>query len=140
MLSLIPKRISPATRPFAGVLVVGTTRSWRRCRRDLSAALSHLLDLLVIGWGGTCGAITSAVEKVRKRGGKVSSAHLRYLNPFPPNLGDVLARFDKVLVPELNLGQLYFLLRGKFSHEMFPLNKVQGLPFKVSGATVIRHE
>ena len=89
-------------------------------------------DLLVIGWGGTYGAITSAVEKVRQRGGNVSSAHLRYLNPFPPNLGDVLARFDKVLVPELNLGQLYFLLRGKFSHEMFPLNKVQGLPFKVS--------
>ena len=89
-------------------------------------------DLLVLGWGGTCGAITSAVEKVRRRGGKVSSAHLRYLNPFPPNLGDVLARFGKVLVPELNLGQLYFLLRGKFSHELFTLNKVQGLPFKVS--------
>ena len=88
-------------------------------------------DLLVLGWGGTYGAITSAVEKARKRGRKVSSMHLRHLNPFAPNLGEVLDRFEKVLVPELNLGQLYMLLRRDYDKNFIPLNKVQGQPFKV---------
>jgi 2-oxoglutarate ferredoxin oxidoreductase subunit alpha len=88
--------------------------------------------LLVLGWGGTCGAITSAVERVRARGGRVSSAHLRYLNPMPRNVEAVLRRFERVLVPELNLGQLAFVLRGRFGAPVVQLNKVQGKPFRVS--------
>jgi 2-oxoglutarate ferredoxin oxidoreductase subunit alpha len=89
-------------------------------------------DVLVVGWGGTHGAITSAVDALRERGKSVSSIHLRYLNPFPKNLGEVLKRFDKVLVCELNLGQLRMLLRARFLVDAFGLNKVQGKPFKVS--------
>ncbi len=88
-------------------------------------------DLLVIGWGSTYGAIDQAVGRVRRRGGKVSAAHLRYLNPFPSNLGDVLSRFEKVLVPEMNMGQLRLLLRGRFLVDAVGLNKVQGQPFKI---------
>ena len=89
-------------------------------------------ELLVLGWGSTHGAIRSAVRRVRARGGKVSVAHLRYLNPLPANTEEVLRRFDKVLVPEMNLGQLSFLLRGKFVIDCKGLNKVQGQPFKIS--------
>ena len=89
-------------------------------------------DLLVVGWGGTYGAITSAVESVQNRGKAVSSVHLRHLNPFPRNLGQVLARFDKVLVPELNLGQLCLLLRAKYLVDAVGFNKVKGHPFKIS--------
>jgi 2-oxoglutarate ferredoxin oxidoreductase subunit alpha len=89
-------------------------------------------EVLVVGWGGTHGAITSAVESLRGRGRPVSSIHLRYLNPFPRNLGEVLKRFDRVLVCELNLGQLRMLLRARFLVDAFGLNKVQGKPFKVS--------
>ena len=88
-------------------------------------------DLLVLGWGSTYGAITTAVEHLQAEGKSVSSAHLRYLNPFPKNLGEVLRRFKTVLVPELNLGQLRLLLRGSFDYEFIGLNKVQGQPFKV---------
>ena len=88
-------------------------------------------DLLVLGWGSTYGAITTAVDHVRAEGKLVSSAHLRYLNPFPKNLGEVLQGFKSVLVPELNLGQLRLLLRGSFNRDFFGLNKVQGQPFKV---------
>ncbi len=87
--------------------------------------------VLVIGWGGTFGAVTTAVERVRTRGGKVSSVHLRYLNPMPSNIEELCGRFEKILVPELNLGQLYLLLRGKFNFDFIPMNKVQGLPFRV---------
>ena len=89
-------------------------------------------DLLVLGWGSTYGAIRSAVRRVRSRGGNVSVAHLRYLNPFPANLGEVLARFDKVLVPEMNLGQLNLVLRATFLIDSVGLNKVQGQPFRIS--------
>jgi 2-oxoglutarate ferredoxin oxidoreductase subunit alpha len=89
-------------------------------------------DVLVVGWGGTYGAITAAVEECRKRNLPVSSIHLRYLNPFPKNLGDVLARFEKVLIPELNLGQLALLLRGKFLIPARSFTKVKGKPFKIS--------
>ncbi|NDD27558.1 MAG: 2-oxoacid:acceptor oxidoreductase subunit alpha [Proteobacteria bacterium] len=89
-------------------------------------------DLLIVGWGGTHGAITSAVEKARKQGKKVSSIHLRYINPFPKNLGDVLKRFKKVMVAELNLGQLNLLIRSRFVIDTVGLNKVQGKPFKIS--------
>ncbi len=89
-------------------------------------------ELLVVGWGGTYGAITSAVEQVRAKGVPVSSIHLRYLNPFPRNLGQVLSRFRRVLVPELNMGQLVLLLRARFLVDAIPFNKVKGRPFKIS--------
>lgn len=89
-------------------------------------------ELLVIGWGGTYGAITTAVERAQRKGFKVAGAHLRYLNPMPQNTGDVLKRFKKVLVPELNCGQLRLLLRGNFLVDAVGLNKVQGRPFLVS--------
>jgi 2-oxoglutarate ferredoxin oxidoreductase subunit alpha len=88
-------------------------------------------DLLVVGWGGTYGAITAAVNKLRAQGRKVSSAHLRYLRPFPKNLGDILKSFKRVLVPELNMGQLQLLLRGRYLVDAEGLHKVQGKPFLV---------
>lgn len=89
-------------------------------------------ELLVIGWGGTYGSITTAVERARRRGQKVAQAHLRYLNPMPKNTEAVLKRFRKILVPELNGGQLSFLLRAKYLVPAQGLNKVQGKPFLVS--------
>jgi 2-oxoglutarate/2-oxoacid ferredoxin oxidoreductase subunit alpha len=89
-------------------------------------------DLLVIGWGGTYGAITSAVQRAQRKGQKVAQAHLRYLNPMPRNTGDVLKRYKKVLVPELNAGQLRMLLRAEFLVDAIGLNKIQGRPFLVS--------
>ena len=88
-------------------------------------------QLLVVGWGGTYGAITSAVNEARAAGRDVSSIHLRHLNPFPTNLGEVLRRFEKVLVAELNAGQLWRLLRAEFVVPAEKLAKVQGQPFKV---------
>jgi 2-oxoglutarate ferredoxin oxidoreductase subunit alpha len=87
-------------------------------------------DLLVVGWGGTYGHITSAVNAARKKGQKVSSIHLRYLNPLPRNIGEILPRFKKILVPELNLGQLRMLLRSQFLVDAVGLNKVAGQPFR----------
>lgn len=87
-------------------------------------------DVLVLGWGGTYGSITAAVRRVRRAGGRVAQAHLRHLNPFPANLGEVLARYDRVVVPEINLGQLALLLRGRFLVDVIGYNKVRGLPFK----------
>jgi len=89
-------------------------------------------DLLVLGWGGTYGSITSACENARKRGLSVASAHLRYLNPFPANLGDVLKRYQKVLIPELNTGQLALLIRGRYLVDAIPFNKISGQPFKIA--------
>ena len=88
--------------------------------------------LLVLGWGSTYGAITSAVRRARAEGHDVSQAHLRYINPFPANLGDVLSRFEKVLVPEINLGQLALLLQGRFLKKINSQTKVEGLPFSAS--------
>jgi len=88
-------------------------------------------DVLVIGWGSTYGAIDQAVGRVRRRGGKVSSIHLKYLNPFPSNLGEVLQRFEKILVPEMNMGQLAMLLRARYLVDAIGLNKIQGQPFKI---------
>ncbi len=70
--------------------------------------------LLVLSWGGTYGSCATAAQKVQAKGGSVAHAHLRHLNPFPGNLGDVLKRYEKVLIPELNLGQLRLLIRGQF--------------------------
>jgi 2-oxoglutarate ferredoxin oxidoreductase subunit alpha len=89
-------------------------------------------ELLVIGWGGTYGSITTAVERCQRRGLKVAQAHLRYLNPMPKNTPEVLKRFKKVLVPELNGGQLSLLLRGLYLAPAESLSKVQGRPFLVS--------
>ena len=89
-------------------------------------------ELLVLGWGSTHGAITAAVKGARERGFEVSHAHLRYLNPLPADLGDLLRRFERVLLPELNLGQLSMLLRAKYLIDIEPLTKVAGQPFKVS--------
>jgi 2-oxoglutarate ferredoxin oxidoreductase subunit alpha len=89
-------------------------------------------DLLVIGWGGTHGALVSAVERAQRKGYSVAHAHLRYLNPMPRNIRDVLKSYKRVLVPELNAGQLRFLLRATFLVDAIGLNKVQGRPFLVS--------
>ena len=87
-------------------------------------------DVLVVGWGGTYGAITAAVERARAGGLRVGHLHLRWLNPFPDGLADALGRFRRVLVPELNAGQLVRLLRAEFLVDARSLSKVQGLPFK----------
>jgi 2-oxoglutarate ferredoxin oxidoreductase subunit alpha len=87
--------------------------------------------LVVVGWGGTRGAIEAAVEQSRKAGAPVSSIHLRYLNPLPADLGEALARFECVLVPELNLGQLARLLRAEYLLPVESLTKVTGQPFRV---------
>jgi 2-oxoglutarate ferredoxin oxidoreductase subunit alpha len=89
-------------------------------------------DLLVVGWGGTYGAISSAVEEARVEGVAVSSIHLRHLNPFPPNLGQVLGHFERVLVAELNQGQLCRLLRAEFLTPASSLAKIEGQPFKIA--------
>jgi len=89
-------------------------------------------ELLVIGWGGTFGSITTAVERMQRKGRKVAQAHFRYLNPMPKNTVAVLKRFKKILVPELNAGQLSWLLRAKYLAPAEGLNKIQGKPFLVS--------
>jgi 2-oxoglutarate ferredoxin oxidoreductase subunit alpha len=87
-------------------------------------------DLLILAWGSTHGAITAAVNAQREKGRKIGHLHLRYLNPLPSNLGDVIKRFKKVLVPELNMGQLSMILRAKYLVDTVGLNKIQGRPFK----------
>jgi len=86
-------------------------------------------DILVLGWGSTRGAIISAADQARAEGVPVSTAHLRFLNPFPRNLGEVLSRFQRVLIPENNAGQLSFLIRAKFLIDAQGLNKMMGKPF-----------
>jgi 2-oxoglutarate ferredoxin oxidoreductase subunit alpha len=88
--------------------------------------------LLVLSWGGTYGACTTAVEYVAEEGKSVAHAHLRYLNPFPSNLGSLLKNYERVLVPELNMGQLSRLIRDRFLIDTVAYNKVQGKPFMVS--------
>jgi len=89
-------------------------------------------ELLVVGWGGTYGSITTAVQRAQRKGLKVAQAHFRYLNPMPKNTEAVLKRFKKILVPELNTGHLSWLLRAKYLVPAQGLNKVQGKPFLVS--------
>jgi 2-oxoglutarate/2-oxoacid ferredoxin oxidoreductase subunit alpha len=88
--------------------------------------------VLVLGWGSTFGSIGAAVRRVRNAGDKVACAHLRHLSPFPANLADVLASYDKVLVPEINLGQLALLLRGRYLADVISYNRVRGLPFRAA--------
>jgi 2-oxoglutarate ferredoxin oxidoreductase subunit alpha len=87
--------------------------------------------VLVLGWGSTYGSITSAVEKMQREGKSVSSAHLRHLNPFPRNLGEVLAGFETVIIPEMNLGQLCTMIRAKYLVDAVAFSKVKGRPFQI---------
>ena len=89
-------------------------------------------ELLVVSWGGTYGPVAAGVRRVRSEGGKVAHAHLSYLNPFPRNTGDVLRRYEKILVPEMNLGQLLKLVRAEFLVDAVGYNRVRGLPFRSS--------
>jgi 2-oxoglutarate ferredoxin oxidoreductase subunit alpha len=89
-------------------------------------------DLLVVGWGSTFGAIRAGVNNVNRSDARVAHVHVRYLNPFPPNLGEVVARFPRVLVPELNRGQLSRLLRAEYLIPALSYPKIQGIPFKAS--------
>jgi 2-oxoglutarate ferredoxin oxidoreductase subunit alpha len=87
-------------------------------------------DLLIVSWGSTYGAITQSVKSQRAKGRKIGHLHLRNLNPLPANVGDVLKRYRKVLVAELNMGQLRWMLRAKYLVDAAGLNKIQGRPFK----------
>src|SRR5712691_6787706 len=89
-------------------------------------------DVLVVGWGGTYGSLAGATQELNARGKAVGHVQLRHLNPLPPDLADVFARFKKILVPELNLGQLVKILRAEFLVDAIGMNKVQGRPFKIS--------
>jgi 2-oxoglutarate ferredoxin oxidoreductase subunit alpha len=89
-------------------------------------------DTLVLGWGSTYGAIGAAARRVRASGRKVATAHLHHLNPFPRNTGDVVRAYDKVLIPEMNLGQLRMLIRAQFLVDAAGYNKVRGRPFRAA--------
>lgn len=86
-------------------------------------------ELLVLGWGGTYGTIKAAVKEMQQQGYKVAHAHLRYLRPFPKNLGEILHNYDKIMVPEINNGQLVKVIRDKYLLPAIAVNKIQGLPF-----------
>jgi 2-oxoglutarate ferredoxin oxidoreductase subunit alpha len=88
--------------------------------------------VLVLGWGSTYGPIGAACRQVRQLGLAVAQAHLRHLNPFPTNLGEVLRSYDAVLVPEMNLGQLSMLLRARFLVDVVGYNHVRGLPLRAA--------
>jgi 2-oxoglutarate ferredoxin oxidoreductase subunit alpha len=89
-------------------------------------------DLVLVGWGSTYGSITAALRAQREKGKKIGHVHLRHLNPLPKNLGEVLKRYKKVVVPEMNLGQLVWMLRAKYLVDAISYSKVQGKPFKQS--------
>ena len=89
-------------------------------------------DLLVVSFGGTYGAARSAVAQVNAKGKPVSHAHLRYLNPFPKNFAQILDNFERVLVPELNGGQLAFLLQGRFARPVISYPKLHARPFRIN--------
>jgi 2-oxoglutarate ferredoxin oxidoreductase subunit alpha len=99
---------------------------------DLRVDHQEGADLLVLSWGGTYGPVAAGVRRVRRRGGRVSHAQLRWLNPLPRNTGDVLRAYDRVLVPEMNLGQLLKLVRAEFLVDAQGYNRVRGTPFKAS--------
>ena len=92
-------------------------------------------DLLVLGWGSTWGAITSALKRVRSEGYKVDHAHLIHLNPFPEDLGEVLSRYKNILIPEMNNGQLSQLIQAKYLVKTETINKVRGVPFSAGALT-----
>jgi 2-oxoglutarate ferredoxin oxidoreductase subunit alpha len=96
--------------------------------------------VLVLGWGSTYGSIGAAVRQVRTAGGSIAQAHLRHLSPFPANLGEVLAAYDKVVVPEINLGQLALLLRGRYLADVVSYNRVRGLPFQAAELAAVMED
>ena len=89
-------------------------------------------DLLIVAWGSTLGPITAALKSERAKGHRIGHVHLRHLNPLPKNLGEVLGRYDRILVPEMNMGQLVMVLRAKYLVDAQGYNKIQGKPFKQS--------
>ena len=89
-------------------------------------------EVLFLGWGSTYGPIATAIEVLRENGEKIAQAHLKYINPFPKNLGDVLAKYPKVILPEMNLGQLAMLIRSKYLKDIIGYNIVRGLPFSTA--------
>jgi 2-oxoglutarate ferredoxin oxidoreductase subunit alpha len=97
---------------------------------DIEVDDPHGARTLVLGWGSTYGPITAAVRRLRTAGEAIAQAHLRHLNPFPANLGEVLARYERVVVPEMNLGQLATLIRAKYLVDAHSYNQVNGMPFK----------
>ncbi|MGW3206493.1 2-oxoacid:acceptor oxidoreductase subunit alpha [Streptomyces sp. NPDC001135] len=97
---------------------------------DIEVDDPHGAKTLVLGWGSTYGPITAAVRRLRAAGESIAQAHLRHLNPFPRNLGKVLQQYDKVVVPEMNLGQLATLIRAKYLVDAHSYNQVNGMPFK----------
>lgn len=97
---------------------------------DLEVDAPHEAKTLVLGWGSTYGPITAAVRRLRTAGESIAQAHLRHLNPFPRNLGAVLGRYEKVVIPEMNLGQLATLIRAKYLVDAHSYNQVNGMPFK----------
>ncbi len=116
------------------------TRAWKVANiandiPDLEVFGDEDAELLVVGWGSTLGSIRAAGRRVRLAGEKVASVHLRHLNPFPKNLGEILERYPKILVPEMNSGQLHWMLRAHFLCDTVALNKVTGESFKVSEIT-----
>ncbi len=88
-------------------------------------------DLLILGWGSTYGSLRTAAERLQRGGDSVAHAHLRHLNPFPRNTGEVLSRYRRVLIPEMNTGQLRLLIRGRYLVDAVGLNRVRGKPFPV---------
>ncbi|MBS1658631.1 MAG: 2-oxoglutarate ferredoxin oxidoreductase subunit alpha, partial [Bacteroidetes bacterium] len=86
-------------------------------------------ELLILGWGGTYGVLKAAAKEVQRQGYKVAHAHLRYLRPLPKNLGEILHNYDKIIVPEINNGQLVKVIRDKYLLPAMPVNKIQGVPF-----------
>jgi 2-oxoglutarate/2-oxoacid ferredoxin oxidoreductase subunit alpha len=89
-------------------------------------------QVLVLGWGSTYGPIVAAARRVRKTGRLLAYTHLRHLNPFPANLGDILRSYERVIVPEMNLGQLALLLRAKYLVDIRSYSRVRGLPISLS--------
>jgi 2-oxoglutarate ferredoxin oxidoreductase subunit alpha len=116
------------------------TRAWKVANivndvPDLEVNGDEDADILVLGWGSTFGSIRAAARRVRLAGEKVATTHLRYLNPMPRNLGDILNRYDKILIPELNTGQLRKVIRAEYLVDAKGLNKIAGEPFKISEIT-----
>ena len=104
---------------------------------DPADAEGRQARVLVLGWGSTYGPIVAAARRVRKTGRLIAYAHLRHLNPFPANLGDILRRYERVIVPEMNLGQLALLLRAKYLVDIRSYSRVRGLPISSANSLVI---
>jgi 2-oxoglutarate ferredoxin oxidoreductase subunit alpha len=97
---------------------------------DIEVDDPHQAKTLVLGWGSTYGPITAAVRRLRTAGEDIAQAHLRHLNPFPRNLGTVLRRYDQVVIPEMNLGQLAKLIRARYAIDAHSHTQINGMPFK----------